>query len=88
MRMVFQLLDTELKMIDQIASYVLYGTIALGVILFSILLIFVIKGIKYHRQMKSNKKEKNKLIKAYDLKIEQLSQNNKKAEGQVDIQTS
>lgn len=70
----------DYSMISSIAKYVLWGTIAIGVIFFLICLSFVVKRLKYNKQMKHNKKEKEKLIKAYDQKIQQLEQMNAKKE--------
>ena len=46
-----------------IMKYVLIGTIALGGLFVLILLIFLIKRLKYNKQMKHNRRERDKMLK-------------------------
>lgn len=77
----FQMLAVSIsgELIDQIMQYVLWGTIALGVVFALILTIFITKGIKYSRQAKHNKKEKEKILKAFEMAKNIEPKNQKKA---------
>ena len=66
-------------MIDVIMHYVLIGTIVLGAIFALILTVFVVKGLRYHHQMKHNKKEKAKLLKEFDNLEQDLEKQTKQA---------
>ena len=61
--------------IEQIMSYVLWGTIAIGVIFLIVFTIFIVKSIRYHCQMKSNEREKRKILKAYEIKKSEILSN-------------
>lgn len=54
--------DTAL-LIANIMKYVLIATIVLGVIFLFILVVFIVKRMKYLNQVKKNKQERDKLLK-------------------------
>ncbi len=72
--MFFNFAAFDLSLVAQIARYVFFGTIALAAIVLLILLIFVCKRLKYKKQLRHNKREKEKIIKAYDQKIAKLEE--------------
>ena len=69
----FNLLNDALGMVANIMHYILIGTIILGSIFALIVLVMIVKRLKYNKQMRENKKIREKIIKNEPLEDEKTS---------------
>ena len=57
------LLDNAFGIVANVMHYVLIGTIVLGVIIALVFLVMLAKKLHYNKQMRENKKQREKIIK-------------------------